>query len=77
MQKLWIEQEYLYEADNVPAVVAATIFGSQGGSLLSLSITVPSVSLDGDGITALAALTRLTSLEVRTALSRVAFVTNC
>lgn len=49
----------------MPAVVAATIFGSQCSSLLSLSIQIPLVSLAGaDEITALAALTRLTHLEV-------------
>ena len=68
MQRLWINEESLYESDTMPAVVAASIFGSQGGSLLSLSVLVPTVSLDGNGIAALAALTRLTHLEVRLAL---------
>ena len=71
VQQLGIEEEYLYDGDTVPAVVAASIFGSQGGSLLSLSLLVPTVSLDGDGIACLAALTRLTRLEVPSAPSVV------
>jgi len=43
VQKLRITEERLYEADTMPAVVAASIFGSQGASLLSLSIMVPTV----------------------------------
>ena len=64
MRELRIDQENLYDADTVSAVVAASIFASQGGSLLSLSIVVPVVALVRDDFAALAALTRLTRLQV-------------
>ena len=77
MQYLGIHEEYFYETATVPAVVAATMFGSQCGSLLSLSIMVPTVGLEGDGITALAALTRLTYLDVRDPRSRSVYPSRC
>ena len=63
MRRLWIED--LSTLNTLPAVVMATIIGSQVSSLVSLSIQAPVVGLDGDGIAALVALTQLTYLEVR------------
>jgi len=51
--------------DRLPAVVMASICGSQCSSLLALCITPQDVGLGGSDITALAALTRLTYLMVR------------
>lgn len=64
MRELRFEQENRYDTATVPAVVAASIFGSQGGSLLSLTLLVPVVSLTGEEFAALSALTRLTGLQV-------------
>ena len=49
----------------MPAVVMATICGSQCSSLLALCLTQEDVGLGGPDIIALAALTRLRYLVVR------------
>ena len=66
MQQLAIDDLSLN--NTLPAVATATIMGSQCSSLISLSIMAPVVGLEGEGIAALVALTRLTQLEVRSVL---------
>ena len=51
--------------DAMPSMVVATICGSQCGSLRSLYLELGTVGLLGSQIAALAALTRLEHLEVR------------
>jgi len=52
--------------ESMPTAVTATILGSQCGSLVELDIWAPDVGMAGPNIAALAALTRLTRLDVRT-----------
>ncbi len=49
----------------MPTAVTATILGSQCSSLLELELVAPIVGMAGPNIAALAALTRLTRLDVR------------
>ena len=54
----------------MPAVVTAIVLGSQCRSLQSAYLVAPDVGLTGVEIAVLAAMTRLTSLEVRGGLNR-------
>ena len=54
------------DTQTMPTAVTATMLGSQCGSLLELHIVAPDVGLAGPNIAILAALTRLTFLDVRT-----------
>ncbi len=54
--------------ETMPAAVTAAVIGSQCGSLERLYIKPPDVGLAGYEIAALAVLTRLTCLQVRTSL---------
>jgi len=67
IQQLRIEDSIL--VGTMPAVIAATILGSQCSSLEVLHIKPESVGMAGTGIAALAALTRLRCLEVRVGLT--------
>ena len=50
---------------SMPAALTPTILATQCSSLLELTIDAAKVGLIGDGISILAALTRLTCLSVR------------
>lgn len=52
--------------ETMPAALAASMFSSQCGSLLELDMVAPTVGLAGSHVATLAALTRLTLLDVRT-----------
>jgi len=52
--------------ETMPAALAASMLSSQCSSLLELDMVSPVVGLAGPSVAALAALTRLTFLDVRT-----------
>ena len=58
----------LVKVEVMPTAVTATVLGSQCSSLLELELRAPNVGMAGPKIAALAALTRLTRLDVRTNL---------
>ena len=64
MRRLTLYDE-LY-TETMPAALTASMLSSQCGSLVELDVAAPVVGLAGPNVAILAALTRLTLLEVRT-----------